>query len=326
MTLKRLLILLVLLALSSCATNDNRGRISELEGVDIDIQEVNIEGGLDKAMASYQKFLEQTPESELTPEAMRRLADLKVEKEYGIVTDGEVVDKEDTETAAPAKAKGTHKEDNPQEVNPQEVNPQEFKAQKAKEAPNAPAAAEGSEGKASEPVEKISPIADVTESQKDFEKRATEQQAIPAAAADSTVAMPAGEPGADLQNAGAAEAIELYNKLLAKYPMYERNDQVLYQLSRAYEETSFAVVSTILSARNIWMRKRLIAQYWRLAWVQCITTGPCLKKVGRFTNRNCTKRRCTSLSPCWITRFLLVTTSNKRKIKSRKNASMILSG
>jgi len=33
------------------------------------------------------------------------------------------------------------------------------------------------------------------------------------------------------------EAIELYKGLLVKYPLYERNDQVLYQLSRAYEET-----------------------------------------------------------------------------------------
>ncbi|MGD8940751.1 MAG: hypothetical protein PVJ72_15305, partial [Gammaproteobacteria bacterium] len=74
MILKRSIILLASLALASCATDDKRGRISELEHVNIDIQEVTIEGGLDKAMESYQKFLEQTPESELTPEAMRRLA------------------------------------------------------------------------------------------------------------------------------------------------------------------------------------------------------------------------------------------------------------
>ncbi|MEJ2698816.1 MAG: tetratricopeptide repeat protein, partial [Desulfuromonadales bacterium] len=32
------------------------------------------------------------------------------------------------------------------------------------------------------------------------------------------------------------EAISLYKKLLKKYPQYQRNDQVLYQMSRAYEE------------------------------------------------------------------------------------------
>jgi len=42
---------------------------------------------------------------------------------------------------------------------------------------------------------------------------------------------------AELETAGAMEAIELYKSLLVKYPLYERNDQVLYQLSRAYEET-----------------------------------------------------------------------------------------
>ena len=45
-------------------------------------------------------------------------------------------------------------------------------------------------------------------------------------------------PGAgdDLERAGPLEAIVLYQKLLAEYPLYDRNDQVLYQMSRAYEE------------------------------------------------------------------------------------------
>jgi TolA-binding protein/LysM repeat protein len=40
----------------------------------------------------------------------------------------------------------------------------------------------------------------------------------------------------DLERAGAREAIALYKKLLNDYPLYDRNDQVLYQMSRAYEE------------------------------------------------------------------------------------------
>ena len=35
---------------------------------------------------------------------------------------------------------------------------------------------------------------------------------------------------------GPLEAIALYKKLLKEYPLYQRNDQVLYQMSRAYEE------------------------------------------------------------------------------------------
>ena len=34
-----------------------------------------------------------------------------------------------------------------------------------------------------------------------------------------------------------AEAIKLYTTLLKAYPDYPRNDQVLYQLARAYETT-----------------------------------------------------------------------------------------
>lgn len=232
MILKRPLILFTLMVLSSCASNDNRGRISELESVDIDIKEVNIEGGLDKAMESYQKFLEQTPESELTPEAMRRLADLKVEKEYGIVTDGEVVDAEDTGTTSAPKSKATS-QDKKSKVAEIKTKEEATTKDEAKTA----ASAETTEDTSTDQGEKTSPIADVSESQKDFEQRATAQQPIESSAADVSTAVPAGEPGADLQNANAAEAIALYNKLLAKYPMYERNDQVLYQLSRAYEET-----------------------------------------------------------------------------------------
>lgn len=39
-------------------------------------------------MESYQKFLEETPETAMTPEALRRLADLKIEKEYSSISEG----------------------------------------------------------------------------------------------------------------------------------------------------------------------------------------------------------------------------------------------
>ena len=42
-----------------------------------------------------------------------------------------------------------------------------------------------------------------------------------------------GVPG---QSAGTKEAISLYMKLLVNYPKFERNDHVLYQLARIYEE------------------------------------------------------------------------------------------
>src|SRR4030065_1745185 len=74
-----------LLMLAACASVSarNGNTIATLRGVQIEIKEEKIEGGLEKAMLSYQRFLEGTPDSAFTPDASRRLADLKIEKEYG---------------------------------------------------------------------------------------------------------------------------------------------------------------------------------------------------------------------------------------------------
>src|SRR4030066_959896 len=78
------------LMLAACASvsDRNRNTIASLRGVQVENKEEKIEGGLEKAMLSYQRFLEGTPDSALTPEAIRRLADLKIEKEYGTLTTG----------------------------------------------------------------------------------------------------------------------------------------------------------------------------------------------------------------------------------------------
>src|SRR3972149_2478975 len=79
-----------LLRLAACASvSDRNGNtIATLRGVQIEIKESKIEGGREKAMRSYQGFLEGAPDSALTPEAIRRLADLKIEKEYGTLATG----------------------------------------------------------------------------------------------------------------------------------------------------------------------------------------------------------------------------------------------
>lgn len=60
------------------------GTLAELRNVRPDVQEVRVEQGLDQAMQQYRRFLEQSPETAMTPEAMRRLADLQLEKQFGI--------------------------------------------------------------------------------------------------------------------------------------------------------------------------------------------------------------------------------------------------
>jgi hypothetical protein len=84
----RLLIWAVPMMLVACQSISDKNTIAKLRHMQIEIKEEKIEGGLDKAMLGYQRFLEETPNSALTPEAIRRLADLKIEKEYGTLTEG----------------------------------------------------------------------------------------------------------------------------------------------------------------------------------------------------------------------------------------------
>ena len=67
-------------------SNDRQDTIAQLRNMRIEIKEEKIEDGREKAMESYRRFLEQTPDSALKPEAIRRLADLKVEREYGLLS------------------------------------------------------------------------------------------------------------------------------------------------------------------------------------------------------------------------------------------------
>lgn len=196
----RLFILAVApLTLAACASVSHKGTIAELRRVHVEIKEEKFEGGLEKAMLGYQRFLEKTPDSALTPEAIRRLADLKIEKEYGTITEG-AGSAEDAK-ASPAPERETRPEAAP-----------------ATGAPSARASAQI-------PVHE--------ESETDFERRATRRQPVDSTA---TAADRAAKGAGDLERTGAREAIALYEKLLNDYPLYERNDQVLYQMSRAYEE------------------------------------------------------------------------------------------
>jgi TolA-binding protein len=72
------------------------------------------------------------------------------------------------------------------------------------------------------------------ESEEAFEQRATERYKLLSSFDDLQAPLPGGE--ALPVPAGPREAIKTYWSILETYPDYERNDQVLYQLSRAYDE------------------------------------------------------------------------------------------
>ncbi len=187
------------LLLSACqSVGGNKDTIAELRHMHIEIKEEKIEGGLEKAMQGYQHFLEEAPDSALTPEAIRRLADLKIEREYGILS-GNTVTEPRSATALPLPERAAH----PEAAQAGSIVPALAKDQ--------------SQG----------------ESQADFEKRATHSAPAAGTPGGEGISLPGAE---NLERAGAREAIALYQKLLNEYPRYERNDQVLYQMSRAYEE------------------------------------------------------------------------------------------
>ena len=75
MRARRTLWLLAPALAAGCAVAPQRGTIAELAAVPADLAEVEVADSLDLATASYRRYLEETPTSAMTPEAMRRLAD-----------------------------------------------------------------------------------------------------------------------------------------------------------------------------------------------------------------------------------------------------------
>ena len=78
--------------LASCATTAERQTLAGLHDVEADVEDITVEDSLERAMDSYRRFLEETPEGVMTPEALRRLADLQIENAYGIMGTGEIIE------------------------------------------------------------------------------------------------------------------------------------------------------------------------------------------------------------------------------------------
>jgi len=183
-----------LAGLTACGTTfNNNGTLAELESLQPDVDEVYLDDSLDRAAQSYRRYLAETPESARTPEAMRRLADLQLEREYGVIGGGNIV-----QMAAPDSASS--------------VTPLATK----------------------DTTPDTETRGQASESDQDFEQRASTRQEVLSAGWQLDAQLPDGE--SSLPPAGPLEAIETYRKILETYPNYKRNDQVLYQMSRAHDE------------------------------------------------------------------------------------------
>jgi tetratricopeptide (TPR) repeat protein len=184
-----------------------QGTLADLHKVAPDVQEAETKQSVDQAMEHYRKFLDESPETPMTPEAIRRLADLQLEKQYGIHSGGA----KPRPMPAPESAKLPTISKTPANV--------------PKPTASAPAARTSNKAAAG---------AGRGESDQEFEKRTTAESKIPASA-DTGASSPE-VPGAEAPPKGPLEAIALYKRLLAEYPSYKDSDQVLYQMARAYDE------------------------------------------------------------------------------------------
>jgi TolA-binding protein len=205
-------ILVAAILVAACAGTPERQTLAELRRAEPDMTEVRVENSLDQAIVGYRSFLEEAPESALTPEAMRRLADLELEKEYGILGG-------DRPNALPV---------------PQRAD--------VGESASAASARTGAE-----------PLPDAPESDAEFEQRAAASSAVAQRSDARTLETPGGASAAP---EGPLEALALYDQILADYPNYRNNDQVLYQKARAYDELG-------RTEDAIAVMERLIAEYPR---------------------------------------------------------------
>jgi tetratricopeptide (TPR) repeat protein len=186
--------------LAGCAAEHRKvaptqGTLADLRNVTPDVQEAETKQSVEQAMEHYRKFLDESPATPMTPEAIRRLADLELEKQYGIHTgDGKT-----RKMPAPESGKV----------------PVSTPASTPKRAAAVAGAGRG-------------------ESDQEFERRTTAESRL--AASGDPVAPSPGVVGAEAVPKGPLEAIALYKRLLNEYPNYKDNDQVLYQMARAYDE------------------------------------------------------------------------------------------
>ena len=179
----RIIFLLLIVALAGCS--GKKGTLAELRQVEIVIERDESGATLDKAIESYEQFLDKAKDPDMTPEDIRRLADLKVEKEYGLLAE----EPESKSKKAKQKPKKSRKK-------AEAVSTDKQSSSKKKVA-------------SSKRSNKLEP--DTRESARTASARTrskSESSAVP--------------PEIDLKRVGAQEAVALYKQLLKDFPDYKQ--------------------------------------------------------------------------------------------------------
>lgn len=198
--------------LAACAHTERKGTLSSLHAVKPDTHDVHVDRGLEKAMESYRRFLQESPASALTPEAMRRLADLQLEKEYGVHGSTDiVVDRVPSATqVAAASAPATNAKANT-------------------------ALGDGKNVQLAAPTTAKIAATDSIAKRKSTATNAIDEQQLEQSASSTRIAS-ADTSDVAKADGGPEESIKLYDQLLEKFPNYAFRDQVLYQKARALDE------------------------------------------------------------------------------------------
>lgn len=183
--------------LTGCVQLGGEATLADLDRAAPDLREVEVGDGLAQAMEGYRQFLESAPESALTPEAMRRLADLALEKSYGSLGAGTATERAAADAGSRPAAPAAPALDDP--ASEDATTPMAAHARISDDQVEARAFADAS-------VAYAEPSADVPDG------------SVPAAAT------------------GPAEALALYDRILENYSDYAYHDQVLYQKARALDE------------------------------------------------------------------------------------------
>jgi len=218
---------LMLPLVGACAHHvDQAGTLASLHQVRPDTKEVPVDQGLDRAVQSYRDFLKEAPDSKLAPEAMRRLADLKIEKEFGIQGDSKLVELPPEQVSPRAKSAG---------AGAAQAVPVNTAGRNPAATLRAPTVTKIDARGATRQQPQAVGSGSAVVSESDLEQRATSEAGLPPVGVSAPPALPGGME-ADAARAGPLEAINLYDELLAKYPQYAYRDQVLYQKARAYDE------------------------------------------------------------------------------------------
>ncbi len=196
-----LLIVVITIVCVACSGKQSRieDSIGSLSSRKLKIEETEIEQSLEKAVHAYRDFLSESDvDSDTTPEALRRLADLQLEQET-------LIDNVEPSAALAENKKATKPIPIGQSDSVSSI--QSFVDQNA--------------------------IQDISESRLDFEKRTTRIADLESSA---KILLPEYQLDKKIKlNGNTNQAISIYRSLLKKYPSYKRNDQVMYQLARAYE-------------------------------------------------------------------------------------------